>query len=327
MKTFCRPGGTAARERVGATSPDSRGGKAFSLLELLVAAALLALIGILIAQVTVAISRATRLSNQGVDAAAQARLAFDRFGADLADSPLRTDVDFAASNPLASGDPFLLFLSAVPSSGTNANRMISLVSYRVAPGTDNKDANGVARKCLQRAGKALQWGDSGFMGLHPNTLLPISFSDPAYPSLPASGDYDILSPAVIHAVVGFQLRPDDLPVLLADGTSLPNARGQIVYSPPVRGTNSPASSYVDPARIGSLIVGLVVIDPERLKLLDAGAIDTLAAAFSQTPDPGQLPVARWMEDTDHLASLPASVPLPARQSVRLYQRSFPLTPP
>lgn len=300
-----------------------RGRQGFSLLELLVVAALLALVGVLILQVIGAISRATRLSAQGVDAAAQARLAFDRIGQDLAHGVMRRDVDFGAAGTKAPADSFLALLSGVPSADAGSagftNRRMSLVSYRLAPHADNG-----GRRCLVRGARP-GVGDADFMGLQTTGLasnLPVAFTATNYSHLPAAVDHDVLSPAVIQAAVGFQLRPDNAPVMLADGTSLAQARGQVVYSPPVR--RPPGETLVDAGRIATLVVGLVVIDPERLKLLDPATLDQLAAAFSAAPDPGQLPVARWMADTGRLANLPAGVPLPVRQSVRVYQRFFPL---
>lgn len=306
--------------------------RAFSLLELLVAVALLAVVGLLIAQIVSATMSASRLSNQGVDAAAQARLAFDRIGMDLAAAIVRSDTDFQASATNATN--LLTVLASVASADPAgapsdfSNRMISLVSYRVAPHADNGN-----RPCLARAGRAAGWGERGFMGIPAsatNTDISFAASDPTgFPLVPAAGEFDIVAPAVIHAIVGFQLRPDGRPAMLENGTAIARAAGQIVYSPPLRD-----SSRIDPSRIAALVVGLVVVDPEKLRTPEFGdpaVLTALAGAFqlsaSDLDDPSApLPVAKWMKKTGDLASLPASVPPPLRQSVRLYQRFFPIMP-
>jgi len=282
----------------------------------------MALIGLLIAQVVSAVSSATKLSNQGVDAAAQSRLALDRIGADIASGAFQKDVDFSAYNPTVADKSFLTLLSGVTSVDSTAagfaNRKISVISYRMATSPDNQD-----RRCLLRAGKALGWKDRNFMGLQPNGFPP-SFSDPTYTFNPTDNEYDVLSPGVIQVVIGYQLTGDGKPALLADGTTIDHSAGNIVYSPPVQGSTAPANAYIDQERIGSLIVGLVIIDPEKLKVATAANVDDLATAFSTPPATGKLPVENWMAATSSLSNLPGSVPLQIRQSVKLYQRFFPL---
>ena len=68
----------------------------------------------------------------------------------------------------------------------------------------------------------------------------------------------------------------------------------------------------------------MALDPQTLKRASNAEVTSLATAFSDVPAMNQLPVARWMSDTANLATLPTDIPLPLRQSVRLYQRAFPL---
>lgn len=295
----------------------------FSLLELLVAMVLLVILGVVIAQITSSISRATRFSNQGVDAAAQARIAFDRIGMDLASSVLRPDVDFVASSTNSPADNLLAFIASIPSadpagSSSFQNRRVSFIAYKIGPSADNND-----RQCLLRAANAVSWDDVGFMGLQSSNS-PVPLVGGGSPLSLASVDFDVLAPAVIHAVIGFQLFPDNQPVTLQDSTPVARAQGQIVYSPPM---TAPPNPRIDTSRIAALVVGLVVIDPERLRNLDATTISTLAGKFAGLPDPDQLPVAKWMQTTSNLTDLPSSVPLPVQQSVRLYQRFFPIVHP
>ena len=293
----------------------------FTILEIAVAIALLAVIGILVTQLVAATGYATRASNRGIDAASQARLAFDRLRLDFSARVKRADVDFVVSNSLTAGPPYsLLFLSEVTSatpqgvSFTN-NRGVSVVGYQIDRATN------AARQGLLRAGKALVWNDTGWTGYQTNGL-PASL--PNLPVTLSASDFDVLSPAVIRAAIAFQLRPDGDVVTLADGTVLPRALGQIVYSPPVRlDSNGNPSLLVDPNRIGALIVGLVAMNPDSLTQLTDAQIAELAGAFS-TPPNGTLPVAAWASVAENVAGLPQSIPLAARQSLRVFQRAFPI---
>jgi len=294
--------------------------RGFTLLEVLIAIVVTALIGLLIVQLIGATTSATRQSNRGIDAAAQARLAFDRLGTDLAARLRRRDVDFQATGSFAAGtNNALLFYSEVTSPGlaTTNNRGISLVGYRISTNTETP------RRCLLRAGRALNWTDKGFLGSSTNGLAaPLSSS----PVSLASDDFDVLAPAVIHAAVGFQLYPDGKSATLADGSAIATARGQVVYSPPVRiASDGTPSTEIDISRISSLVLGVVAMDPRSMDLLDDSQVAQLAAAFP-APGTGELPMAKWGAVAEDAASLPATIPLPARQSLRVFQRAFPITP-
>jgi prepilin-type N-terminal cleavage/methylation domain-containing protein len=305
-------------------SPATLFERAFSLLEVLIGVVILAILGLLIAQVITATTRATRMSTIGIDAAAQARLAFDRMGLDLAALVKRRDVDFVATNSLSAGPPYsLMFLSEVTSPGIFAtnNRGVSLVGYQIATTADSPTP------CLLRGAVPLSWSGSnsqGVTGLQTNGLPILLSSLPVTLSAP---DFDVLAPAVIRAVIGFQLRPIDADVELANGSTV-RARGQVVYSPPVlHDSDGKASTQIDRSRISSLVVGLVAMDPDILQKLklDASQVSALAGCFP-TPSDGELPVGKWTSICENAAALPDTVPLPARQSLRVFQRAFPITP-
>jgi len=300
-------------------TPDLR---AFTLLEVLIGVVLLSILGVVIAQLITATSRAARMSNIGIDAAAQARLAFDRMELDLSALIKRTDVDFAATNSIGAGTPIpFMFLSEVTSPGivSTNNRGVSLVGYEINTTADTPKPG------LLRGSVPLAWAGTnsqGVVGLRGNGLpTPIA-------SLPISigpQDFDVLAPAIIRAVIGFQLYPSGEDTELANGATV-KARGQVVYSPPILyDANDNASKQIDRSLISSLIVGLVALDPEAQKSIDASQITTLAGCFPLPPD-GELPVSNWTPICDNAAGLPASVPLPARQSLRVFQRAFPITP-
>ncbi len=306
----------------------------FSLVEILAALTILTVLTLLLTQVMNTVTKGTRISNRAIDAASQARAVFDRIGMDLAVAIKRPDADFKISGGSDKKD-LLKFLSQTASSNPSplpagfVNRGVSLVSYRI----DSLPVNS-GKPCLSRASKAISWNMPAFIGLKTNGL-PISFDETEYPIAITSADLDVVSPSVIHAVVGVQLYPDGEPVYF-QGEVTPTilkSYGQVVYRFPVRagvgsdtGTPDPGNTYLDLNRIASLVVGLVVVDGEALKILDSVSTTTLASSFISTPNDGILPMDAWMKATQNLTKLPDSIPLPVRQSVRLYQRFYPITP-
>jgi prepilin-type N-terminal cleavage/methylation domain-containing protein len=322
--------------------PKSASGQhdAFTLIEILVALVVLTFLGVVIAEITGQTSRAIRLSNQNIDSAAEARIALDRIGLDLAALVCRPDVDFEIQNAPIGPNNLLIFLSGVSSASSQAaNRGVSVVSYQLNTHPDNQGPDGNPRLCLTRAGKAIAPNSTGFFGLNTSGL-PVLFTDPSFPSslLPkatATGtttDYDILAPGIIRLVFGFQLYPDNAQVTLQDATVIANSRGQIVYSPPTRTVTSTDGTIslqlVDLKRISAIIVGVVVVDLQNLTLLNNTQVSALANAFA-TPttsqDLNQTPAQLWIPVSDQVAALPSTVPLPARQALRVFQRFFPIT--
>ena len=135
---------------------------AFTLLELLVAIAVMALIGVVLSQIIGATGKTTRISNRAIDAASQARIAFDRIGRDFTNLVKRADSVFASST---AGPDLMLFLSLVnaaglPGSTVSDNRGISIVAYRIAP-----DATNANRLCLLPGARAINWNHTGLFGL------------------------------------------------------------------------------------------------------------------------------------------------------------------
>jgi len=291
--------------------------RAFSLLEILVAVAVLALIGLILVQIIGAVGQTTRVANRGINAAAQARLAFDRIGLDLACLIKRADTDFLA----ASGADNLLFVSLVsaasaPGLSAADNRGLSVIAYRV--GANTADGN---RPCLLRGARAITWADTGFFGLDADGL-PVSISTAFQP---ATSDFDALAPGVLRLVIGYQLYPDNQPVTLADGSVISHTLGQVVFSPPLR-ADVGSLQRVDLARISALVVGVVALDLDTAKVLEPAQIESLAGAFPDPDASDSLPARIWEPLAANPDGLPGSVPLQARQAVRVFQRFFPVTP-
>lgn len=326
-------------KKVARLRSEKRGG--FSLIEILVAIAVLTLLAVFLVQLTSAVQQTTRSNNRAVEAASQARLVFDRLAMDFAGLVRRSDVDFFAHDGTGTSLGYdttnsLLFLSEVSSPGRD--RILSLIAYRLAPHPDNRDSAGVARLGLSRAGIPAPWtktpSTTNFMGLKADGR-PVRFASsdtnfsssllPSPPSGSNANSFDVLAPGVLQMAIGYQLRPDNQPVVLKSGASLTNAQGQVVYSPPVRGTTgSPADRDIDLSRVASIVVGVVAIDLDSLSLLSAADANALSAQFAPSAlQNGQLPSEAWASTLNTLfTSGPGS--LPARQALRIYQRFYPV---
>lgn len=128
--------------------------QAFSLIELITAAVVFLLLGVIIAQLLSSTTKLTGLSNKKQEADVQARLVFSRMALDFAKMLKRPDVEyFLQRDP---GNDRLAFLSEVtgyyPSSASPG--ALSVVGYRIGDGAGEF-------KGLERLSKGLSWiGDA-----------------------------------------------------------------------------------------------------------------------------------------------------------------------
>src|SRR6478752_10427869 len=147
----------------------------FTLAELLVTIAVLALLVFLAAQLLITAATITTLGHKQMDADAQARQLLDRMAIDFAQMVKRSDVDyyvkssyFATGTPppppspaptpvrtlLQPGNDQIAFYSSVPGyyPTTGAQSPVSLVAYRV-----NSTSTSPSYNKMERLGKGLVW--------------------------------------------------------------------------------------------------------------------------------------------------------------------------
>ncbi len=200
--------------------------RAFTLVELLLAMAVLTMIIGLLMQMLNGISVATNGSIAHMDADSQARMVFDRLADDLAALPNRSDVDFSFSKKdggaTGGANDELYFYSVVPgifgSSVTGPQSLTTLIGYRV---------DSTAKYQLQRLAKGMLWDRntagsaanslvfltlSGTRGVFPLSYAPDSQStlqgNPSWSAITtgSDADYSIFSPGVFRLEFCYYLK-------------------------------------------------------------------------------------------------------------------------
>jgi prepilin-type N-terminal cleavage/methylation domain-containing protein len=178
----------------------------FTLVELLVAMAVLAIIVVAASQILSLAAKLTTINNKHMDANDQARMVFDRMANDFARITRRPDADFifyknvpTASPPTTGINDVMYFYtegasyfdsstfgsppSAYPSTGPEKNA-ISLVGYRIndfagyasaTPPTQLQDPDYYQ---LERLGKALSWDGGPYVSGQPNMAVFLTYPPP-----------------------------------------------------------------------------------------------------------------------------------------------------
>lgn len=263
--------------------------RGFTLVELLVATAVLAVLAVILTQVVGHTSTAVRQSKRIVDTAAQAQLAFEVIGRDLSGMILRPDVpvDFEIGPQNGSFVRFFTEQQApldvvAPPITLASSREVSLVGYRLT------DQDG-----LQRGAVPILWERSIF------TAGGIDDLELEYVLEGQPGDtapvYDTLAPGVIEVAIRYL-----------------DSQGQV------------RADWPGPAEAQAVAVTLAILDRESLRLLDQGP-GQLAGAFNsgvENPRQSWTQIANWQDSGRALEQL--ALPRPALTSVRIYERVFPL---
>jgi prepilin-type N-terminal cleavage/methylation domain-containing protein len=240
--------------------PHSHRATGFTLVEMLVSVAVLVLIMTFIAQMMNSATISTTLSSRHVDTDAEARLVFDRIGADFARMSHRTDVDFAFTKQpnyqtlatssgntgsMSGTDCQMFFYSEAPAypatlSGADESS-VALIGYAI----NTTGTASVPAYSLQRLSKGLtlnsapaqstgasnsEAGSMVFLTAVASGSLPLAATAlqntetaviGQYPTPPTDmGDYDLLSPEVFRMDFAFQVK--DLSTPGAPGTAYSN---------------------------------------------------------------------------------------------------------
>lgn len=281
----------------------------FTLIEILVATAVLIILVAMVASIVQSGNTVISSSRKHLSADSEAREVFGQFGMDLSRMPRRTDLDVLTS----SSNNAIFFYSEAPgfqsTTDTRQFNKLSLVGYRV-----NDKAQ------LERLGKGLNWENQPFLTFSTQPLSTNATPLPASTIAGAWGSTVGTSPAYTNGT-------DDNYHLFAEGVfrifyCFQTTNGTYTKKPTSTAITGPLGDA------SSLILTLAVLDSESRKL----ATDTskLASALPD-PDPsgGTLPAETWQAAVDNVSQFAqdAGIPTAAASRVRIYQRSFPLPSP
>ena len=296
---------------------------AFTLVEMLVAIAVLATLILLITRLVDSAATITTLANKRMDTEEHARPLLDRMAVDFAQMVKRPDVSFylkagGSSNAMSGGgagfNDRLAFFTSVPGyypSSSSYNSAISLTAYRI-----NADLNSAACNKLERMGKGLAFNAAYA------TQIPILFLDSAtsptttidntwpaatrpYPnaSYSTDSDYEIAGPQVFRLEYYYLYNAPGSGTALVDYPSTWTSVDHIAIND-----------------IAAIVVAIAVIDSRSKVLLSNSQLSALAGRlvdYSSGWAPGEL-LSRWQATLDGVTDLPR----PAISGIRLYERYF-----
>jgi len=258
--------------------------KGFSLLEVLVATAVLALVAVAVAAIASGTAQITSLSQKRMAADATARQALDRIGTDFSSAILRGDLKREINDSL--GNDEIAFYARTD--GYVGNRGISEVHYRI----NDEDQ-------LERGVQGFAWNEEG-------QVPSLRFNAPAVgeASTISDEDFEIISSDVFRFEVAF---------LMGDGSIWTNVPGLSAGA-----DSDPAHN------VAAVIVAIAALNQNARDLLSGGITELQNefpdAINSSTPG-GEDILSLWVPVVENIRSN-EDVPRPVREGLRIYQRYF-----
>lgn len=277
---------------------------AFTLAELLVAIAVLVALVLLFSRLFVSATAITASGDKRMESDGQVRPLFERLAADLAQMAKRPDLDFfgkgtAAPNSIGGtmpGNDQVALYSAVPGyhASSDSPGPISLIAYRI-----NTNA-------LERMAKALLWNGASTTDA-PVVFLPLTISSTwaAATNSTADSDYEPIGPYVFRFEYYYILKNGGVSLTPWDAAS-----GHLS-----------ANGLQD---VSAISICLAALDPKSRVLTSDADLSALALAmndFSPSMNPGEL-LTQWQSALYSATGIPR----PALSAVRLYERTFALSP-
>ncbi len=288
---------------------------AFTLVEMLVAIAVLTLLVMLTAQLTNSATSTVSHSRKHMDADSQARMIFSRMALDFAGMVKRVDVDYStfksSNNPQSGNDRFAFYSEGVgyysgdPSKFSGNDRAtVSLVSYAVL-----RDAF-TGRMGLQRLSKALGWDPDTGGTWRSMAYLPVRLME-LWPNLFVDdADYTTVGDQVFRIEYSYLLKPS---------TSDPAnpTDGRLSLTP----WNAPHTSINGFKDVAGIVVTLAILDPTSQVIVDVSNT-ALASALPDAAEGSEV-MASWVSAINSPGfAATARIPQAAASAVRVYQRCF-----
>ena len=292
----------------------------FTLVEILVACAILVMLVVLVAQMVNSATIVTKISERKMDADDEARIVFDRMSGDFAQMLRRADVD-----PVFLGKPGndqMYFYSQAPAFFDNptpsAGSQIALIGYQVM-------SNGLARLGEEESWDALSFNST-------NLTTNVTREDLYYQS-GQSNNFHIIAPSVFRMEFALRMRPGSVnnlsngPVTSVSTNATTNGFNVFFQ------TNNAGQSLHD---VAGIVVALAILDQTSQKIVTPAELTNLANVNVMpdaviTPSAGGL--LTGLSNNGIAADLWSSnalqvpgIPPPARAQIRVYERYFPITP-
>jgi len=277
---------------------------AFTLTELLVSVAVLVALVLLFSRLFLSASAITASGNKRMETDGQVRPLFERLAADFSQMARRSDLDFFGKGTTApnsiggtmSGNDRFAFCSAVPGyhASSGSPGPISLVAYRI-------NANR-----LERMAKGLLWNGASSTDA-PVVFLPLTISSTwaSATNSAADSDYELIGPYVFRFEYYYVLKSGAVGVIPWDAAS-----GHLT-----------ANGLQD---VSAISICLAALDSKSRLLTSDTDLTALALAmndFSPSMNPGEL-LTQWQSALYSATGIPR----PALSAVRLYERTFALSP-
>ena len=286
---------------------------AFTLVEMLVSIAVLAILVLLVARLVSSAATITTLGNKRMDTDAQARQLLDRVAVDFDQMLKRSDISYyvKTGNGAQPGNDQIAFFSSIPGyyPQTGYKSDIALTAYRV-----NAVVTSPPYNRMERMGKGLHL-NAGYANATPLLFLDSANSTTIFNIWPTATnatsidlDYEVIGPQVFRFEYYYLLTPTG-PSGLSGLSPGPWANASL---PVIKD-------------VAAIVVDIAAIDPKSKVLLTDAQITTLVTRLPDfnagiMPGPGQL-LATWQDRLNTDPQITA-MPRPAIQGVRLYERYF-----
>jgi type II secretory pathway pseudopilin PulG len=300
--------------------------RAFTLVEVLVACAMLAGLVLLLATLLDGLGTATRGMNRKLDASAQARIALNQMGRDLGSITTGAGATLVLGrSPDATGiNDSMALLTRARGRNTATNHRLLAVFFAVRNYSDN--VLGVSTASLPLLGRgfgSVPWQNTGGTQ-NSQAALDMACAMAATDVNGTAGlisNRAVIADGVIRMAVVLQLQDGRLIPFDPANPSFPHKTDFV--RPGV--TLPPDARAVDLSKVSAILVGLAVLD-QQTRTLAATDLASIAAKLPR-PAAGQTPVQAWDFNDPSFANSFSDVPEPVRQGLRFYQRSFPIPSP
>jgi type II secretory pathway pseudopilin PulG len=311
-----------------------RDSAAFTLVEILVAVLILAIITVAMATIFASTQTLVAQSNTSIGSLDAGEAVLSQIGMDISRMVLRDDVDFGftknGTDASTGADDSLSFYARTTGFDNSGNspsnpRPLSIISYQM--GTDPVNPTSTSLQ-LNYAALQVDWaagGSSPFTlsqfvsGVQTQYLYPKS--SPTNPSpgtggiLPVPAFYTTLAREVIRFEYCFMLKSDP-------GNNAPPRD----LTPDVPATVAGGTAPIE--NVAGILVGIVVVDPHSRVLFPTGADANLGKLFLNPPAPSSAQVkdflTLWSSALTPANLKSVGIPVKAIPGIHIYQRYYAL---